>query len=354
MHPSHDNPARAAAGADGWTGRVLEGFQAVRAWCARSPAQAALLAGCFAVLVYFFGFYKVFTNGALTTARWAYEAWNAENDLQHGPLILPGALVVAWMHREAFARAKKRGSVMGLFVVLAGVLAFLVAVWTLQPRIAIMALPMLLWGSVLFLWGWEVARLAAFPAVLLLFMVPVGFLLAHTEPLQQLVASVVHQMTSLLSLGINRDGVKLFATNPAFQCEVAGGCSGIRSLMAMTLLSALYVHFTQKELWKKVLIFCFALPGAVIGNILRVFTIVLFARFIDPEIGTGVYHDVSGFLVTIPIAMWLMLRFGDLLNREWIAAPAPAATAPKKSATAAPAASASRAKPSPSPISYDY
>jgi exosortase len=318
-------------------------------WCRANPLQLALWAAILGVAVYFFGFYKIYTNGSLTAWQWAREAWNEANDLEHGGLVLPGAIVVAWLHRDQFRTVTKRPAASGLLLIAFGIALFLAAAWTLQPRIALLSMPVLILGSVAFVWGWKSARIALFPCALLLFMLPVGFLLGHTEPLQRLVAVTVSGMTNLLQLGIARDGVKLFATDGSFQCEVAGGCSGIRSLMAMTMLSALYVHFTQKTLWKKLLIFCTALPFAVIGNIVRVFTIVLVARFISPGIGTGPWHDISGFIVTIPIALTLMVRMGDLLNRDWSKT-----LAPVLEPEAAAVATAGETRRPGGPISYDY
>src|SRR4051812_35066652 len=77
---------------------VLETITSFRKWVMENPVAAALLVGCIATLVYYFGFYQVFTNGSKTTARWAMEGWNSENDLEHGWLILPAALVVVWLH----------------------------------------------------------------------------------------------------------------------------------------------------------------------------------------------------------------------------------------------------------------
>ena len=318
-------------------------------WCRANPAPAALLLGVLGTLVYFFAFHKIFTNGALTTWRWAYEAWNEGNDLEHGPLILPAAIVVAWLHREDFRRAPKASSWLGLIVVLLGVLAFIVATWTLQPRIALLALPMLIFGCVWFLWGWPSARLAAFPCVFLLFMEPIGFLLANTEPLQRLVASIVDVMSNLVGIGIERTGVKLAASDGSFECEVAGGCSGVRSLMAMAMLSSLYGHFTLRETWKKALVFAGSLPFAVVGNIGRVFSIIVVSKLFGKSIGTGPWHDISGFIVTIPIAVGAMVAVTNLLTRDWSDTKSKWL---KPDEPAKPAAGGG--KPAPNPISYDY
>src|SRR5688500_7270852 len=93
-------------------------------WVTTNPMAAALLAGCVATLVYFFCFFKVFTNGALTAADWATDAWNSENDLEHGWLILPAALVVIWLHRGKLAAAHKEPCIWGLAWVIGGVALF--------------------------------------------------------------------------------------------------------------------------------------------------------------------------------------------------------------------------------------
>ena len=55
---------------------------------------------------------------------------------------------------------------------------------------------------------------------------------------------------------------------------------------------------------------------AVLGNFARVFSVVLFARYLDPKTATGLYHDYSG-LVFFPVAVIAMVGFGNVLNRDW-------------------------------------
>jgi exosortase len=327
--------------------------------------QAVLLAGLLGTLMWFYCGYNPLSNGAMSFFRWTHEAWNTENDLEHGWFILPGAIVVAWLHREQFAEAGKRPSWLGLLPMLFGIFVFVAAVRTQQPRLALVGLPFLILGCVWCLWGWAVTRVAAFPCALLFFMIPIGFLLGHTEPLQRLVASVVTNISNLVGIGVDRDGVKLLARDGSFQCEVAGGCSGIRSIMAMTLLSFIYVHFNLREPWKKLLTFCMTLPFAVIGNIFRVFTIVLASKWFGEKVGTGPWHNISGFVITIPIAVGAMILFGDLLNRDWSGlkevllakdAPAPTGERPGDGASgeSAPAPKRAASRRPRGPISYDY
>jgi len=318
-------------------------------WCRANPAAAALLTILLGGLVYFFAIQKLFNSGAISTWVWARQAWNSENDLEHGVGILPAAIIVAWLHREDFRSAVKAPSWLGIPVVLLGVLLFVSAAWVQQPRIAIVAFPVLVFGGVLFLWGWRVARLAAFPCLFLLFMVPIGFILSRTVPLQLGVASIVTSLSNLIGIGVSRDGVNLLANDGSFQCQVSGGCSGVRSLMAMALLSSLYGHFTLRAPWQRVLIFCMALPFAVVGNIGRVLSIVVVSKLFGSEIGTGPWHDISGFIITIPIAVGAMIGLAGLLTRDWSKTKAEWLK-PETPAKAA----ATGEKTVDSPISYDY
>ena len=286
------------------------------AWLKRQPLAAFLLLGVFGTLVYFFFCYRVFTNGSLSTARWAMDAWNPENNQEHSFLILPISIFLVWYHRGKIAVASKRPSLYGLLFVVLGVAIFVIAVRTLQPRAAIVAVPILIFGSAWFLWGREVARVFAFPCAFMLFMVPVGGFVQGTVSLQLLVSSVVNWMSGLIGVKIEASGTTIRSMDGSFNFEIAEGCSGIRSLMAMTTLTALYAHFTQRVLWKKLTLFGSSILFAVIGNIGRIFTVILVAKFYDPEFASGLYHDYSGF-VFFPIAVVAMVGFGNLLTADW-------------------------------------
>jgi len=354
--PSDSSPSPSPASTS-----LLDDLRAFARWARANPTPTALLVGIIGTLIWFYSGYKPLTPfDPHSFWRWGLEAWNDGNDLEHGPLILPGAIVVAWLQRETYAQALKRSSWAGLGLLLFGILIFVFASWTQQGRYAFVALPILINGIVCFLWGAEVGRIALLPCLLLLFMVPLGFLLGHTEPLQQFVAVVVTGISNLVGIGVNREGVNLIARDNSFQCQVAGGCSGVRSIMAMTMLSLLYVYFYEKRWWKRAAIFAMTLPLTLVGNIVRVFTIVLVSKWFGQAVGTGPWHDISGFIITIPIAVGAMVGVHELLNIDLskytkrLLQPAPAARSEVK-----PAAKEGEDKPASSsapasPISYDY
>ncbi len=333
-------------------------FAAFGRWCARRPAQALLLAALLGVLGYAYFGVKAFLGMQLSAAQWISDGWNAENDQQHCWGIIPVAVLLVVFRWREIAEEPKRGANSGLWFVGAGLLLYIVGVRCMEARYTIFALPLLCFGAVRFLFGAGVSRIVAFPCVFLLFMTPVGGVVQSTVPLQLLTAKAIQALSTVCGIPILVDGSNITSVDGRFPpMEVAGGCSGIRSLMAMTTLAALYAYFTMRGPVRGLLLFGSSLLFAVLGNFARVFSVVLFARFVDPKIATGLYHDYSG-LVFFPVAVAAMAGFGALLNREWGATFRRwFASHPTKAMTAAtsqsPATPSKTPKPK-KPLHYDY
>jgi exosortase len=193
-------------------------------------------------------------------------------------------------------------------------------------------------------------------------MTPVGGLIQGTAGLQSRTATVIQWLSTVFGIPITVDGANIYSLDGRFETlEVAGGCSGIRSLMAMLTLAALYAYFMMRTPLRGMLLFVCSLIFAVLGNFARVFSVVLFARFIDPKIATGLYHDYSGF-VFFPVAVLAMVGFGGLLNRDWegwfhrrFNAPAPGPTVrPSQGQPVTADAIVPKPKPEEPRSSYDY
>ena len=295
---------------------VREALGEVAKWGAANPVPAVLLATVLGTLIYFFGYFHPFYSGTRSTLVWARSAWNPEGDQSYGafvPLIALGFIVYHW---GELRRAPKQGVNAGLGLVLLGIILFVIATRCLQPRIALASVPVFLYGMALYLWGRAVARIVLFPCAFLIFMVPVGALTQGTFQLQFLVTGVVGFLSRIIGVGVEAIGTTLKATDNSFDFEIAEGCSGIRSLMAMVMITAAYVHLTQNRFWKKLVIFGSSMIFAVIGNIGRVFSIILVARFYDKKFAAETYHDSSGWLF-FPIALAAMLACDRLVNLDW-------------------------------------
>ncbi len=283
------------------------------AWLKRNPVAALLAAAVILTLIYFFGVVKIFANGHITTATWAWQAWTPETNYEHGPLIPLIAVFLVWYSRDKLRVAPITSSKWGWLFIAVGLFLFFAGARTLQGRLALTAIPFLLYGIVLYGWGRDVARILLFPIAFLLFMVPLNFLTQATMRLQFIETTAASAICNLLGIGVYAVGTTINATNEAFHFTIDEGCSGIRSLMAIAMLSAIYAYFTQNRLWKKLAIFAAAIVFALVGNTGRLVSIMVMARFFGQDLAGGPYHWISGYL-SFPFAIAAMVLFGKLLN----------------------------------------
>jgi len=298
-------------------------FQRIAESVRREPLSALLLATILATFVYFFGFAPLFIRGIFVSgtgsiADWAWQAWTSgpAGNQEHSRLVPLISLGLVWYHRKEIKNAIKLGSNSGLIFVALGTVLFLLAARCLQPRLALGSLPFLIYGAVLYLWGKQVARIILFPCAFLIFLIPFGAIEQATFRLQFVITGAIGFLSNLVGIQIDAVGTTLTAVNGEFNFQIAEGCSGVRSLTAMTMLTAIYVHLTQDKLWKKLGILAFSILFAIVGNIGRLFTVILVAKFIDPKLASGIYHDYSGY-VFFPIALLAMLGFSKLINTNW-------------------------------------
>jgi len=299
----------------------LDGLPGFIDWCRENPVPALLLAAILGSIFYFFGGIPLFVNGEQTVARWAWLSWNPENNQEHSMLVPLISIGLMFYHHQQIREASKQPSNAALIIVFIGVLLYVLSARCLQPRMALTAFPILLYGITYYLWGKNVARIALFPCAFLVFTIPMGALEQATNNLQFIVTGAVTAMSNLVGIKIQAVGTTMTAADGSFNFEIAEGCSGIRSLTAMAMLTAIFVHLTQDHLWKKVVIFFGSAVFAVIGNFGRIFTVILVAKFYDPKFAGGIYHDYSGF-VFFPFALMAMIGCSKLVNIDFGNVPA--------------------------------
>lgn len=280
-------------------------------WIRHNPVHAFLLLAIAGTFVWFYGVVPLYAGR--TIARWAWIRYLPEYNQEHSKLIPFIFVFLLWYHRNALRDAEKRGSNWGLLLLGVGVLIFTVAARAIQARLALVALPFLLAGVVLFLWGKKVLRIVAFPLAFLIFLVPAAAIEQTSFRLQFLITGVVERLSALLGIKIYAVGTTLRAVDGSWGFDISEGCSGIRSLIAMVMITAIYVHIVERQLWKKIVIFCCSVLFAIIGNIGRIFTIIVIARIGFPKFAGGLYHDYSAFII-FPFALAAMILTSKLLN----------------------------------------
>lgn len=268
------------------------------------------------VLAWFYFFENRYGTGRHQSAlEWLWAAWNVENDFEHGPLF-PLLIAGLIFHRfKALKAAASDGSAWGLLVILAGVVLYAAGLRTLQPRVTLGALPILLWGCSLCLWGWGVARLLFLPLFFFWLSIPLPGFQQATTHMQLIATKMAHHGSTLFGVETIAQGNMISSAKGAWEpLEIAKGCSGIRSLMALMMISGAWACMANMALWKRALLFLSAIPLAILGNALRVVSIFVFAEYGNAEWARGTWHDWSGLLLFYPVSLFLLLLIHSVLE----------------------------------------
>ena len=97
-------------------------------------------------------------------------------------------------------------------------------------------------------------------------MIPVGALQQATFRLQFLITGAMQLMAPLLALQLNAVGTTLTPADGSWGFDIAEGCSGIRSLVAIVMLTAVYAHLAERVWWKKVALLFSSIGFAIVAN----------------------------------------------------------------------------------------
>ena len=88
-----------------------------------------------------------------------------------------------------------------------------------------------------------------------------------------------------------------YVLTPNASLLVGDVCSGLRSLIALLALGALFAHLVRISSVKKGVLFVSAAPIAIAVNATRIFLLCLVAEVYGTKAATGWFHDVSGLLM---------------------------------------------------------
>lgn len=267
-------------------------------------------------LIWFFLVVPRYGAGRSASAlAWLVSAWNPETDYEHGwmfPFVIGGIIIYKL---KQIRSSISSGDLWGLGIVLVGVAIYAVGYRTLQPRITVGSLPVLIWGSVIYLGGWKLGLQLAFPLFFFWLAVPLPSFQQATVHLQLIATLGAHHLSDLFGVATFYEGTEIFSYQGNWEpLSIAGGCSGIRSLMALLMISAAWAYVANMALWKRAVLFLAAFPLAIIGNVLRVTSIFVIAEHGDAKWARETWHDWSGLLLFYPISLFGLLVLHSVLE----------------------------------------
>ncbi len=267
------------------------------------------------VILFFFGWLSRFGAASdNSTFGWLVSTWTAETNYEHGWLVVALTGWLVWRARPAFLKEKQAPSALGLVVVCLGVLIF-VAGWRLiQPRVNVVALPVIVFGAILFTHGWARARHLIFPLSMVAFVIPMPGLQQMTTGLQIIATKMAHVATNFLGMEYMLAGNRVIDPSGNLgSWEIDEGCSGIRSIVALTLVIYVYGMIVHQKWSERLVIFAACIPIAILANAVRVTSILIVAR-VNVDFAKTTWHDYSGFM-SFGAALALLMLLSTVMRQ---------------------------------------
>ncbi|SHI15731.1 exosortase/archaeosortase family protein [Desulfofustis glycolicus] len=239
-------------------------------------------------------------------------AWSTSDDYSHGFFIVPLSLYIVWQKRHELADTTKKSSWIYFPLVILTLALYLGARYAEIISLAPVAMILFLGASIIFMFGWHVFRVCAFPLFLLFFMIPVpGQIYANlTIPLQLFVTKIAVFLVSLINIPIHNQGNVIYLTDHTL--EVVQACSGLRSIMTLLTVGAIVAYFGLTGFILRVILFFSAIPIAIMLNVLRVLLIIFSFHYFNFDLTEGVVHTITGVAVFI-FSLILFLLFRNIL-----------------------------------------
>jgi exosortase len=245
-----------------------------------------------------------------------------DNELYSHIILIPFVTIyLIYTAREEIFQGSGASVVPGSILIVAGVVFYLVGRGfgtdlDQNDFLSVMTFAAVLcWiGGFIFFYGRESSRLALFPLLFLLFMVPVpGFLMERVILLLQICsAEVSYGIFKLTGVPIFREGFTFYL--PGLSVEVAKQCGGIRSSLVLFIVSILAGHLFLTSRKRKFILSLCVLPITIVKNAIRIVTLTLLGVYVDPRILDSMLHRRGGipfFIVALSllgIVLWLLRR----------------------------------------------
>ena len=244
----------------------------------------------------------------------AGDIWQSE-DHGHGPIILAVLVWLFWGLRNDIAAAPlEPAPMLGWPLFVTGLFAYFVGRVFGISILEFGSQPLVVAGALLLLKGPTALRLAWFPVIYFVFMIPLPSIIvdAITGSLKQWIASIVESLLYLIGYPIARTGV-ILSIGP-YQLQVADACSGLHSMFSLSALGTLFMYMMgRKSRLQMGIMLAAILPIAFVANIIRVITLVLVTYYLGDEAGQGFLHGAAGMVLML-VALLCFFALDKLLD----------------------------------------
>lgn len=240
-------------------------------------------------------------------AQGLVHSWSQNEEYSQGFLVLPLVLLLIWQKRRRIAETESTSSLWGLFLLIAGLLLYLLGHFAEIKTVTSLSMIPVIVGVILYLYGIEIFKELIFPVFILLFMIPIPSQIfsSLTIPLQLLVSKVSVYLAFLMQIPIHRAGNVIYL--PHQTLEVVRACSGLRSVLAILFVSTVFAYFTLTSNKLRMVLALSGIPAAIVVNIIRVLCVIMFSYYFKLDLSRGAIHTLLGVVVFALVLLFVGL-----------------------------------------------
>jgi len=246
------------------------------------------------------------------TFQWLIISWLNNDYYSHGFLIPIISGYIVWNMRKELLIIEKKQSQTGLALFILGIVLFGVGDVYVIRFLSGLSLIITIFGTVLYLYGWDSVNKIKFPILFLLLAIPVPFTDVIIPPMQTISATSSSYLAGLVGIPVQREGFELKLPTASFQ--VAAECSGINSMISLLTVSIIYAFILEGGLLMKFGIVLSSIPLAMIGNSIRITSVLAIANRYGQDVAISYFHDFSS-LVLFSVALIGLFLVGRSFGR---------------------------------------
>jgi len=225
--------------------------------------------------------------------------WGTDAMYSHGFLVIPIAAWLVWRGRDAWRSVPARPANSGLFILLLGVATLVAGTLGAELFLTRVSLIPVVAGTIAYVYGWRRLRVVAFPLVFLIFMIPLPTIVFDRVAVSlQLAASTLgERLLQAANVPVFRDGNLLRLAGGTL--DVNDACSGIRSIVALVMTTALVGHLAETGPSRRIALIAASVPLAIVLNGARVAVTGLTVTQFGMAAAEGIVHTLTGWLVFV-------------------------------------------------------
>lgn len=246
---------------------------------------------------------------------WMQQRWFAEDSYYaHGILVPFVSLLLVLEKREELRKLAYVPSAWSFRFFILGIIIYWMSAILHIYFLASFSMIIILASLVLHFYGKTTFRYVLFPLMFLVFMVPLPLIVvaAISFKLKIMAAKIATGMLNFFHLPSSLQEASLIKMRHSY-VVVEDACGGLRSLISLTALGAVFAFRMRGRLLKKIIIFISAIPIAVLTNAARIVFLAAVGEIFGTKYTSGPLHNISGYMV-FTFAFLLLYSLKKLLE----------------------------------------